>query len=117
MKRILVVDDEEMIREILKKFLEMNGYKVICCADGIEALLYMEENCQIPHLIITDFQMPKMDGVTLTKNIKTFFPKARIIITTARPDLLPENHLADAILSKPYNFNELQVLVEKLTNY
>lgn len=65
---ILIVDDGESNREILKDIVEDAGYKAITAEDGIEALEILQKT--LPHLIISDIYMPKMDGIELCVQIK-----------------------------------------------
>ena len=67
-KQILVVDDSLSTREIEKSILELDGYNVELAVDGIDALEKMRN--QYFHLILTDIQMPRMDGLTLIENIR-----------------------------------------------
>lgn len=67
-KQILVVDDSLSTREIEKSILELDGYNVELAVDGIDALEKMRD--QYFHLILTDIQMPRMDGLTLIENIR-----------------------------------------------
>src|SRR5437870_4341453 len=67
--KILAVDDEPAIRELLKEILTGFGYQVITAADGKDALpLALSEK---PDLIITDIRMPKLDGLTLCRALRT----------------------------------------------
>ncbi len=67
-KQILVVDDSLSTREIEKSILELENFNVSLAVDGIDALDKMKE--QYFHLIITDVQMPRMDGITLIENVR-----------------------------------------------
>ena len=68
MKKILVVDDEEKIRLIIKKYAEFEGYAITEAADGMEAIeLCQKENFD---LIILDVMMPELDGFSACKEIK-----------------------------------------------
>ena len=59
-EKILVVDDEEHIQELLKFNLENNGYKVLCADNGQDALKIARD--EIPQLVLLDVMLPKMDG-------------------------------------------------------
>ena len=61
--RILIVDDDAMAREILKRILEHAGYEVMTAGSGPEALRKLHEG--IPHLVVVDLMMPEMDGFEL----------------------------------------------------
>jgi CheY-like chemotaxis protein len=112
-KIILVVEDEEGIRNLLNAALNPK-YEVWLCANGATALSLIQEQCLIPHLILTDWQMPVMDGVELIKRVKTHLPDLPVIIMTGRPDLLPKENPADAVLPKPFFLKDLFETVEAL---
>ena len=67
MKKILVVDDEKPIREMLRKFLSRKGYEVFDADNGEDALKLVAE--QSPHIVLLDIRMPKCDGVEILKRI------------------------------------------------
>ena len=86
--KILVVDDEEHIRKILKFKLEKHGYYVITADNGEVALkMVRREN---PDLIILDLMMPKMDGFEVCRRIRKNFQTAQIpiIMLTAKSDMV-----------------------------
>ncbi|MEW8955187.1 response regulator, partial [Clostridium sp.] len=67
-EKILVVDDEDHILELIKFNLEKEGYKVITCGNGIEALKLIKE--EMPKLILLDLMLPGMDGYDICKAIR-----------------------------------------------
>ena len=71
-KKILIVDDTKSVRAVIGTTLKMAGYETLAAEDGVEALRILQdkENADID-LIITDVNMPNMDGVTLIKKIKS----------------------------------------------
>ncbi|MDI6755175.1 MAG: response regulator [Thermodesulfobacteriota bacterium] len=79
-KTILVVDNEETIRETILKILEREGYKVLTAADGQAALQIIRE--RKVNLIISDICMPRMDGNRLLKMAKSILPAVEIILMT-----------------------------------
>ena len=80
-ERVMVVDDEESIREWLSIALKKQGYEVKCAENGEEALkLYKKDKYDA---IITDIRMPKLDGLGLLKQVKNIDPSANVIMTTA----------------------------------
>ncbi|MGD8628245.1 MAG: response regulator, partial [bacterium] len=89
--RILVVDDEEHIRKIVRFQLEKSGYEVECAEDGLEALKAVE--ARTPDLILLDLMMPNMDGYEVCKRLKSDYQTNHIpvIMVTAKADL--ENKL------------------------
>ncbi|MDX9785792.1 MAG: FAD-dependent oxidoreductase [Desulfobacterales bacterium] len=81
--RILVVDDELIVRESLKAWLqEEEGFSVISVASGAEALACLAEGPPI-HLMLTDIKMPGMDGVELLQKARELFPELTVILMTA----------------------------------
>jgi CheY-like chemotaxis protein len=76
-KRILVIDDEDLIRELVKEMLEAEGYIVSTAANGKEGvLLYRRE---LPDLIITDIFMPEMEGLETIRELQRGSPNVKII--------------------------------------
>jgi CheY-like chemotaxis protein len=68
MKTILVIEDDEVARELMRRTLERRGYRVLVAADGIEG--YDEAASALPDLIITDIKMPAADGVHLVRRVR-----------------------------------------------
>lgn len=85
LQRILVVDDSEVIREMLAAFLGASGYEVDDAADGQAALdlFVMRQHA----LVISDLQMPRMEGLTLLKRIKALEPDTQVVILTGHATL------------------------------
>jgi len=79
-KKLLIVDDEVEIREMLSRHFQFLGYDTAVAANGREALDYLDEN-KID-VVITDIMMPVMDGVTLLKTIRKEFPMIQVIMIT-----------------------------------
>jgi len=86
MKRILIVDDEPHVIRVLRMALEQSGYLVDDAANGIQAMEYLGR--QNPDLVITDIDMPRMDGKQLCMEISRTFPGRtfRIYVLTARAE-------------------------------
>jgi len=108
---ILVVDDEEPIRELLTLILEAEGYGVACAADGNEALLVAERTAH--DVILLDLKMPGMDGTDFAKRYRGGGGRAPIIVITAARGLEEEAAEVDlcAYLAKPF---ELQALLDSV---
>lgn len=79
MKTILVVEDEEILREAYKKILGQEGFDVLCAADGLEALSRLKERS--PDLILLDMLMPHMDGLTFLEqaNLQQDHPDTKVV--------------------------------------
>jgi PAS domain S-box-containing protein len=98
---LLVVDDEEAVREVARKILELFGYRVIAAVHGAEALsIYSKRHNEIA-VVITDMAMPVMDGPALITALKKINPAVRIICSSG---LSPEGRESGAthFISKPY---------------
>lgn len=78
-KTILVVEDEEILREAYHKILSREGFDVVCAADGVEALACLER--VMPDLILLDMLMPHMDGLTFLEraNLRQRFPRTKVV--------------------------------------
>lgn len=104
MYKILVVDDEPKIVELLKVCLEMQGMQVSCASNGIEALEAFRNNPT--DMVITDIMMPEMDGYALVEKLRET-TKVPIMFLTARGDVLDKikglNVGADDYLVKPFD--------------
>jgi PleD family two-component response regulator len=116
--KILVVDDNKIIRAALRKILEKENHRVITAEDGLEAIkLVMAEQ---PDLIITDLLMPKMDGMTLIKKLRSHRAGRHvpIIMLTAKDEVDFEvkgiDAGADDYLVKPVNPKRLLVRINRL---
>lgn len=79
MKKILVVDDSDSIREIVSMTLKNEGYEIILGVDGVDALSKIENQDEL-NLIITDLHMPNMDGIGLIKKVRSSDKYSRIPI-------------------------------------
>ncbi len=105
-RTVLVIDDTLLVRECLCHALEADGFEVCECEDGPSALAVAAENDF--HIIITDYRMPNMNGVEVTKHLRLRFPAAIIIGVSSddkRADFLAAG--ADAFLLKPYAYDNL----------
>ena len=106
---ILVVDDEASLVEVLANILEFHHYGVLRAYDGIEALQVIKEN-QID-LLITDYMMPRLDGIALQKRVSNEAPAIPIIMMSALPDALEKLQL-HAVLKKPFSLDAFIEQVE-----
>lgn len=115
---ILIVDDEEGLREGLGKLLEDEGYVVLCAETGEEALDVLQQS-RID-LVLTDMRMPGMDGIELLKKIRERHGDLGVIILTGYGQI--ESYIeamnfgAIEYVSKPFKVNELKFIVNKVLN-
>ena len=120
MKKILIVDDEQGIRENLKMYLEYNendGFEVTCASDGLEAVKLCEN--QNVDLVIMDIMMPKMDGMTALKEIRKT-QNVPVIVLSARGEeydkLFCFEMGADDYVTKPFSAKEVVARVKAILN-
>ena len=117
-EKILVVDDEEHIQELLKFNLENNGFRVICADNGLDALRIARE--EIPQLVLLDLMLPKMDGYEVCKEIRkdNSISNMPIIMLTAKGEELDKilglELGADEYLAKPFSIRELVAKVNDI---
>ncbi len=81
-EKVLIVDDDPGIRQLVEVIVRKTGLEAIIASDGYQALEILEKNPQIV-LVITDLNMPFMDGVTLFRNITRRFPHLKVTIMTS----------------------------------
>jgi PleD family two-component response regulator len=118
---ILVVDDEQHIRRILKFQLEKNGYSVVTAENGEEALRFVRRS--IPDLVILDLMMPKIDGFEVCRRLRADFQTSQIpiIMLTAKSDLPDKikglSDGANDYLIKPYANEELLLRVRNVLEW
>jgi len=113
--RILVVDDEERIVNFLRSKLKASGYQVLTASNGLEGL--EQAQAQEPDMIVLDLLMPKMDGLEMLKELRTFSAVPVIILTAkgADADRIKGLQLgADDYLPKPFNPDELVARIEAI---
>jgi DNA-binding NtrC family response regulator len=116
LKRILVVDDEENTRIALTRILSREGYQVQAAANGLEALNSLRD-CPA-ELIITDLNMPEMNGLTFLKELNRNYPSSNVIMITAFGEV--ESYLealnlgAFEYLNKPLRLEDLRKLMGKM---
>lgn len=104
--KILVVDDEEMLRRCICRSLEFKEFESLEASDGIEAIALFRKFSNDIILILTDIRMPGMDGITFIEQIRSIDPKIKIIVQSAERQY-KDFHGADGFLAKPYTINEL----------
>lgn len=116
LKKILVVDDEENTRLALTRLLSREGYEVKTAANGLEALSSLRNNPV--ELIITDLNMPEMNGLTFIRELNREYPASNVIMITAFGEV--ESYLealnlgAFEYLNKPLRLEDLRKVMGKM---
>ncbi len=118
-KRILVLDDEEMIRELLNETFQRKGFSVDVTANGKETLAKLEEN---PYdLLITDIRLPDISGMKILSRVKAKYPGIGIIMITAygsiKSAVKAMKQGAFDYITKPFSLDEMELVVGKYFEY
>jgi len=113
--KILVIDDEAIIRDLLQEFLSDLGYQVLLAEDGTKGIKLGTDN-QIS-LALVDLKLPDIDGIQVIKKIREKNPHLKFILLTGfpTPPVKMEAHQlgASGFLTKPFQLPELQSLIQK----
>lgn len=116
MQKILIVEDEKRVADLLKAGLEENGYQTMAAYDGAMGLRLFRSN--VFHLVISDIILPKMDGFELCKEIRKLNSQVPVLMLTAlgsTDDKLEGFDAgADDYMTKPFDFRELNARVKAL---
>ncbi|MEJ8658187.1 MULTISPECIES: response regulator transcription factor [Streptomyces] len=115
-ERILIVDDEPAVREALQRSLAFEGYATEVAADGFDALAKVESYA--PDLVVLDIQMPRMDGLTAARRLRSLGSTLPVLMLTAR-DTVGDRVTgldagADDYLVKPFELDELFARIRAL---
>lgn len=104
---ILVVDDHDLLRDCFRLMLEAEGYRVSTAADGEEALLAIA--AERPDAVLTDIQMPRMDGWELRRRLLRECPTLPVIAMSSDPDVILDarRHPPTASIVKPFHVDDL----------
>jgi DNA-binding response OmpR family regulator len=108
--RVLIADDDEVCREILQDAIQKEGVEVVLASDGIEALERLSEDPS--DILISDLNMPRMDGLTLLKNARQKHPHILTIIITGYGSL---QSAIEAIRLGAYDYIQKPFKIEEIT--
>jgi len=113
-KKILLVEDYDDAREIMRLFIEAHGYEVIEASDGLEAIERAGSEC--PCLILMDLGLPNVNGLDATRRIKTeICPRTPVVAVTAFSDMRDEAIAAGCldVISKPMDYFQIGEVIKK----
>jgi DNA-binding NtrC family response regulator len=113
-KKVLVIDDDASIRDVLKDYLQEHGFEVMLAADGLEGLDMIKQGGH--DILILDIRMPYVSGIGLLKIIKQHSPDTPVICMTGygeSPEKIAEQERVDVILSKPFDLQDLLQEIQK----
>jgi CheY-like chemotaxis protein len=114
--RILVVDDESFVRDLVQETLRARRYTTAAAASGEEALEILAREAF--DIVVTDMVMPGMNGLELVKRVKRQWPRTRLVVLTGFPrtadisDLLLQG--ADDLLPKPFRAGDLVAVLQRV---
>ena len=119
METILVIDDDVEMRDVLFDLLSLDGYEVLLAADGSSGIERYRNS--LPELVITDLQMPNVNGIEVLEELKNEFPDTPIMVITGVSDMtmIEEaiEHAANRILKKPFEVDELLTAIDELLGH
>ncbi len=119
--RVLVVDDNDINREVMQRILEADGASVSLAKDGIEALEWLSIHADGVDIVLMDIQMPRMDGYTAARAIRQnpiFSKLPMVAITAGATSNFEDNALAcgmNDFITKPFNVSDIMSLIQRLT--
>ncbi len=124
MAKILVVDDEAdlelLVKQKFRRKIRENEYEFVFACDGEDALLKIQENPDLD-VVLSDINMPRMDGLTLLTHLKDNNPVLKAVVVSAYGDMqnirMAMNRGAFDFVCKPVDFNDLDITIEKTVNY
>lgn len=114
-KRILLVEDEQSLRQVIEFQLREAGYEPVAAEDGLRGYEMFSEHQ--PDLVITDLAMPGMNGIELARRVKAISPDTPVIVITAFGEVetavAAMKSGAEDYLTKPLNWDELEIIIER----
>jgi two-component system cell cycle response regulator CpdR len=115
MSRVLIVDDEESMRMLVARAIAMDGHQTETAQDGAEALEILTREQGRFDLLLTDIQMPIMDGIALALATARDFPRLTILLMTGFADQRERayglNAIAHDVISKPFSVADIRTAV------
>ena len=117
-QRILVVDDEPMLRLLLGDLLRDEGYTVVEAADGAEAIRHLNAHQPTPHrlgLVLLDMMMPRVNGLGVLKHLATLDSYVPVVAMSANAERLMEAQRAGAkeTVDKPFDLDHILAVVDR----
>jgi YesN/AraC family two-component response regulator len=118
MRKLLLIDDEEGVRNILGLSLRNDGYNVLLAGDGRKGLELLKS--EQPDIVLTDIKMPGMDGIEVLKKVKETRPETEVIVITGHGDMnLAIKSLqldASDFITKPVSDEALSIALARAEN-
>ena len=115
MPRILIADDEDSMRALVARAIGMDGHDIVTAQDGAEALEILIREEGAFDLLLTDIQMPVMDGIALALSAARDFPRLTILLMTGFADQRERasnlNAIAHDVITKPFSVADIRTAV------
>jgi len=115
MSRVLIADDEDSMRTLVARAIAMDGHEIVTAQDGAEALEILTEADGAFDLLLTDIQMPVMDGIALALSAARDFPNLTILLMTGFADQRERasnlNALVHDVVTKPFSVADIRTAV------
>lgn len=113
--RILIIEDEKSLREVLRILLEEEGFEITAAANGLEGIDYLQND--IFDLVVTDIKMPKADGFEVLRKVKELSPSTIVIMITAfgttEATIEAMKLGAYDYIHKPFKIDEIRLIIQK----
>lgn len=114
--RLLIVDDERVVLDLLQTYISSMDYEIDTAGDGLAALDLLKINTY--DIVLTDMIMPKMDGMELLKHIRQFYPQTDVIVLTGYDDSYNYTDVINAgasdFIAKPFQSDELRAKLRRV---
>jgi CheY-like chemotaxis protein len=115
MPKILIADDEDSMRQLVARAIAMDGHETVTAQDGAEALEILTRANGGFDLLLTDIQMPVMDGIALALSVARDFPDLTILLMTGFADQRERasnlNALVHDVVTKPFSVADIRTAV------
>ena len=115
MSKILIADDEDSMRQLVARAIAMDGHETVTAQDGAEALEILTRENGAFDLLLTDIQMPVMDGIALALSVARDFPDLTILLMTGFADQRERasnlNALVHDVVTKPFSVADIRTAV------
>jgi CheY-like chemotaxis protein len=115
MARVLIADDEDSMRRLVARAIAMDGHDTVTAQDGAEALEILNREQGVFDLLLTDIQMPVMDGIALALTAARDFPRLTILLMTGFADQRERasglNAIVYDVVTKPFSVADIRTAV------
>ncbi|WP_027514146.1 response regulator [Bradyrhizobium sp. WSM1417] len=115
MSKVLIADDEDSMRQLVARAIAMDGHEIVTAQDGAEALEILTRADGGFDLLLTDIQMPVMDGIALALSVARDFPDLTILLMTGFADQRERasnlNALVHDVVTKPFSVADIRTAV------